>query len=220
MVADEKGGLRNVFTSGSDSQPLRRIDDISRGHPGKGPDFRLAERGVGDYPGLYHMVEIEPKDWPMLPDVKAGHDSVNLPVDVVDALQAAGYIVGQLSRTIFYEPGIKDTDWSATAPVLGADGVTRRWVYLHYFKEGQPTLNWLDPSFAAPRFVIGDALHSLSVLGASMLRLDANGFLGIEQRPDGPAWSEGHPLSVIANQIIGCMVRKAGDFTFKELTLT
>ncbi|MBP8106898.1 MAG: maltose alpha-D-glucosyltransferase [Caldilineaceae bacterium] len=196
------------------------IDDIIPGHTGKGPDFRLAERGVGDYPGLYHMVEIEPKDWAMLPDVAEGKDSVNLPVDVVDALQAAGYIVGQLSRTIFYEPGIKDTDWSATAPVVGADGITRRWVYLHYFKEGQPTLNWLDPSFAAPRFVIGDALHSLSVLGASMLRLDANGFLGIEQRPDGPAWSEGHPLSVIANQIIGGMVRKAGGFTFQELNLT
>ena len=37
----------------------------------------------------------------------------------------------------------------------GVDGVTRRWVYLHYFKEGQPTLNWLDPSFAAPRMVHG-----------------------------------------------------------------
>ena len=24
-------------------------------------------------------------------------------------------------------------------------------MYLHYFKEGQPTLNWLDPSFAAER---------------------------------------------------------------------
>ncbi len=65
----------------------------------------------------------------------------------------------------------------------GVDGVDRRWVYLHYFKEGQPSLNWLDPSFAAQRLVIGDALHSLGVLGARMLRLDANGFLGVEMRP-------------------------------------
>src|SRR5215211_9022751 len=39
------------------------IDDIVPGHTGKGSDFRLAEMKVGDYPGIYHMVEIEPKDW-------------------------------------------------------------------------------------------------------------------------------------------------------------
>ena len=196
------------------------IDDIIPGHTGKGADFRLAERAYGDYPGLYHMVEIRPEDWNLLPPVEEGRDSVNLSQLTVDMLADLGYIVGRLSRTIFYAPGIKDTDWSATAVVTGADGVQRRWVYLHYFKEGQPTLNWLDPSFAAARMVVGDALHSLEVLGAGGLRLDANGFLGIERRSAGPAWSEGHPLSVIANQIIAGMVRKFGGFTFQELNLT
>src|SRR5690348_2165163 len=42
------------------------IGDIVPGHTGKGPDFRLAERAYGDYPGLYHMVRIEPADWGML----------------------------------------------------------------------------------------------------------------------------------------------------------
>lgn len=196
------------------------IDDIIPGHTGKGADFRLAELGYGDYPGLYHMVEIRPEDWNLLPPVEEGRDSANLSELAVDALSELGYIVGRLSRTIFYAPGIKDTDWSATGVVTGVDGIQRRWVYLHYFKEGQPTLNWLDPSFAAARLVIGDALHSLGVLGASGLRLDANGFLGIERRSSGPAWSEGHPLSIIANQIIGGMVRKFGAFTFQELNLT
>lgn len=53
-----------------------------------------------------------------------------------------------------------------TRPVLGVDGVERRWVYLHYFKDGQPSINWLDPSFAGMRLVIGDALHSLTDLGS------------------------------------------------------
>ena len=53
-----------------------------------------------------------------------------------------------------------------------------------------------------------------------MLRLDANGFLGVEMRPDGPAWSEGHPLSLTSNQLIAGMVRKLGGFTFQELNLT
>ncbi len=197
------------------------LDDIVPGHTGKGADFRLAEMNVGDYPGIYHMVEIEPDDWGGLPDVPPGRDSVNLDVVTEKRLADAGYIIGELQRVIFHDPGVKDTNWSITAPVLGPDGVTRRWVYLHYFKEGQPSINWLDPSFAGMRMVIGDALHSLGDLGTGALRLDANGFLGVEKSADGlPAWSEGHPLSEAANHLIASMVRKVGGFTFQELNLT
>jgi len=198
------------------------IDDIVPGHTGKGADFRLAEMKIGDYPGIYHMVEIPPDDWHMLPKVSRGRDSVNLDVEAEDQLEKAGYIIGRLQRVIFHDPGIKDTNWSATAPVTGPDGVERRWVYLHYFKEGQPSINWLDPTFAGMRMVIGDALHSLGDLGTGALRLDANGFLGVEKSAEGgaPAWSEGHPLSEAANQLIASMVRKVGGFTFQELNLT
>jgi trehalose synthase len=197
------------------------IDDIVPGHTGKGADFRLAEMKVGDYPGIYHMVEIPEKDWHLLPRVPRGRDSINLDVEAEDLLAKHGYIVGRMQRVIFYDPGVKDTNWSATAPVLGPDGQERRWVYLHYFKEGQPSINWLDPSFAGMRLVIGDALHSLGDLGSGALRLDANGFLGVEKSSeDSPAWSEGHPLSEAANQLIASMVRKVGGFTFQELNLT
>jgi trehalose synthase len=197
------------------------IDDIVPGHTGKGADFRLAEMKVGDYPGIYHMVEIPPEDWHYLPDVPAGRDSVNLDVETEDRLAKAGYIIGQLQRVIFHSPGVKDTNWSVTAPVVGPDNVERRWVYLHYFKEGQPSINWLDPTFAGMRLVIGDALHSIGDLGSGALRLDANGFLGVEKSAEGrPAWSEGHPLSEAANHLIGSMVRKVGGFTFQELNLT
>jgi trehalose synthase len=198
------------------------IDDIVPGHTGKGPDFRLAEMKVGDYPGIYHMVEIPPEDWQLLPEVPSGQDSVNLDSLAEERLQRAGYIVGRLQRVIFHDPGTKDTNWSATAPVTGPDGVQRRWVYLHYFKDGQPSINWLDPTFAGMRLVIGDALHALGDLGAGALRLDANGFLGVEKSAQGgaPAWSEGHPLSDAANQLIASMVRKVGGFTFQELNLS
>jgi trehalose synthase len=177
---------------------------------------------VGDYPGIYHMVEIPPQDWHLLPEVPPGKDSVNLDREAEDRLQRAGYIVGRLQRVIFQDPGIKDTNWSATAPVTGPDGIQRRWVYLHYFKDGQPSINWLDPTFAGMRLVIGDALHSLGDLGAGALRLDANGFLGVEKSAErgAPAWSEGHPLSEAANQLIASMVRKMGGFTFQELNLS
>ncbi len=196
------------------------VDDIVPAHTGKGADYRLAELGYREYPGMYHMVAIPEADWGLLPPVPPGREAVNLPPAVVDQLKEKGHIVGQLCRVIFFEPGVKETDWSATDVIVGVDGVARRWVYLHYFKEGQPSLNWLDPSFAAPQMIVGDALHSLDVLGARMLRLDANGFLGVERRADGPAWSEGHPLSIVGNQLIAGMVRKAGGFTFQELNLT
>ena len=196
------------------------IDDIVPGHTGKGADFRLAEMGHGDYPGIYHMVSIREEDWPLLPDVPDGRDSVNLDGFTEAALERAGYIIGRLQRVIFYEPGVKETNWSATRAVAGVDGVTRRWVYLHYFKEGQPSINWLDPSFAGMRLVIGDALHALADLGSGGLRLDANGFLGVEKTTeDAPAWSEGHPLSEAANHLIASMIRKMGGFSFQELNL-
>ena len=188
------------------------IDDIVPGHTGKGADFRLAEMKYADYPGIYHMVEIDPRDWDHLPDVPAGADSVNIDQATEEWLDKAGYIIGRLQRVIFYAEGVKETNWSVTRPVVGIDGVERRWVYLHYFKDGQPSINWLDPSFAGMRLVIGDALHSLTDLGTGGLRLDANGFLGAEKTAaeDSTAWSEGHPLSEAANHLIASMVRKVG----------
>ncbi|WP_111768424.1 maltose alpha-D-glucosyltransferase [Nakamurella deserti] len=197
------------------------IDDIVPGHTGKGADFRLAEMNYRDYPGVYHMIDIPESDWHLLPDVPEGEDSVNLDAAAEQALQEAGIIIGQLQRVIFYEPGVKETNWSVTREVYDTEGQKRRWVYLHYFKAGQPSINWLDPTFAGMRLVMGDALHSLLDLGSGGLRLDANGFLGVEKSAEeSPAWSEGHPLSEAANQLIGGMVRKVGGFTFQELNLT
>jgi len=196
------------------------IDDVIPSHTGKGADFRLAEMAYEDYPGLYHMVEIREEDWPLLPDIAEGRDAQNLTPQQVGVLRDKHYIVGQLQRVIFFEPGVKETDWSATPIVMGVDGKPRRWVYLHYFKEGQPSLNWLDPTFAAQQMIIGDALHAIDVMGAKILRLDANGFLGVERKLDGTAWSESHPLSITGNQLLGGAIRKAGGFSFQELNLT
>ena len=167
------------------------------------------------------MVDIPEEAWHLLPDVPEGKDSVNLDPASERALADAGYIIGELQRVIFYEPGVKETNWSVTRPIHDCEGIERRWVYLHYFKDGQPSINWLDPTFAGMRLVMGDALHSLLDLGSGGLRLDANGFLGVEKSIDlSPAWSEGHPLSQAANQLIGSMVRKVGGFTFQELNLS
>ena len=193
------------------------IGDIVPGHTGKGADWLLAERAYQDYPGLYDMVSIPPSDWGLLPPVPSGRDAVNLSPAAVGALAAKGYIVGDLHSGIFYAPGVKVTDWSATGIVRGVDGVKRRWVYLHLFKQGQPTLDWLDPSFAADRLVIGDEVDEIGVLGDDMVRLDANSLLGLEREPDGRVLFADHPLSVTVNQLLADTARKLGGYTFEEL---
>lgn len=195
------------------------IGDLVPGHTGKGPDFRLATLGEPGFPGLYTMLEIDPNDWSCLPQVPAGQDSVNLSVATINELKQLGYHpVGPLDAEVFVRPGIKDSSWSATDIVSGVDGKDRRWVYLHIFKEGQPSLNWSDPSFAAHRLMTADMLHSLTVLGAKGLRLDATMFLGIENRPEPEAgWLCGHPLSTAVTDGLGMMIRKFGGFSFQEL---
>jgi trehalose synthase len=202
---------------GARANGIAIIGDLIPGHTGKGPDFRLAERNVSGFPGVFSMVAIDPEDWSLLPSVPAGKDSVNLPIETVTRLMEKQYIVGPLEFVVFKRPGIKETSWSATDVVEGIDGVQRRWVYLHFFKEGQPSLNWLDPGFGAQRLIAGDALQSLRTLGVTALRLDATMFLGMERRFDGRrGWVGDHPLSAHATATVAMLTRKFGGYSFQE----
>ncbi len=202
------------------SQGLVIIGDLIPGHTGKGPDFRLATANEPGFTGLYTMVDIDPVDWSILPDVPKGQDSANLSQASVKALRERGYApVGPMDVEVFARPGIKDSCWSATDIVRGVDGKERRWVYLHVFKQGQPSLNWSDPSYAAHRLITADLLHSLTVLGVKGLRLDATMFLGIEgtSADREGSWLAGHPLSNRVTDQLGLTIRKFGGFSFQEL---
>lgn len=197
------------------------IGDLIPGHTGRGFDFLLAIKKYKDYSGLYHMVEIDEKDWNLLPDPKKDELTVNLPPSTVDQLRKQGYIVGELQSLIFYDPESKISNWSATEKIKGVDGKTRRWVYLHYFKDGQPTLNWLDPSFAANRLTAADIINSIFNMKNTVLRIDANPFLGIEKIPGSKkAWSQDHPLAFSVTNQLAMMTRKFGGYTFQELNMS
>ena len=164
------------------------------------------------------MVEIPQDDWGLLGAVTEGADSVNLTLETVQLLEDKGYIPGPLELIVFHDPGVKDTNWSATDVVPGVDGHHRRWVYLHVFKAGQPSLNWLDPTFGAQRVILADVVQSLHVLGVTGLRLDANPLMGVEGRPGlDKSWVEGHPLAEGGSNIIAMMIRKLGGYSFQEL---
>ncbi len=188
-------------------------------HTGLGPDFHLALRAYKDYPGMYTMVEVAREDWGLLPEVDGPWGVAHVPVDPAKRLTRKGYIPGVINSNDA-DPGARSwSGWSASGEVSGADGRTRRWVYLHYFKETQPTLNWLDPSFAAQRAVAGGVTRSLR-RGAKVLRLDAVPFLGIEQKPDtAETLHYLHPLSVAGTNYLAFLVRKLGGHTFHELNV-
>ena len=198
--------------------------DIVPGHTGTGPDFLLALVKFGQYPSLFHMVEIPEGDWGVLPASEGGplHPDrfTNLSAEQVDELAHKGYIIGRLNGCIFYTKGVKETNWSCSGPVRGVDGIVRRWVYLHLFKQGQPTLNWLDPLFTAQRLLTGDIIYSRQDLGAKILRLDANMLLGVERGADGkPGFAAGHPLTNTITEMLTMMMHKMGGWTYQENSL-
>jgi trehalose synthase len=189
-------------------------------HTGTGADFRLALMGYKDYPGMYSMVEVRREDWHLLPKVEGPWAGVHVERASAERLTRKGYIPGVINSNDAAKDARKWSGWSASGEVVGVDGKVRRWVYLHYFKPGQPTLNWLDPSFAAQRALAGDVVKTVHTLGARVVRLDAVPFLGIEPK-GGKAETQHyqHPLSVTSTDTLAYLIRKLGGWSFHELNV-
>jgi len=189
-------------------------------HTGKGADFRLAQRAYRDYPGMYTIIEIRKDDWGLLPKVESAWKTALVPKDTARELTKKGYLPGLINSNDAAREARSWSGWSATGEVLGVDGKVRRWVFLHYFKPDQPTLNWLDPSFAAQRAVGGDITWSVHDLGARVLRFDAVPFLALEKKGDeGETLHYMHPLSITATDYIAALTRKLGGWSFHELNV-
>lgn len=189
-------------------------------HTGLGPDFHLALRGYKDYPGIYTMVEIPKEDWKLLPAAEGPWGVALVPKPAAEQLAKKGYIPGLINSNDAAAEAKKWSGWSASGEVPGVDGKVRRWVFLHYFKPSQPTLNWLDPSFAARRVIAGDAVRNVVARKTRVLRLDAVPFLGIENKPGTTETLHfKHPLSVVGTNDTAMLVRKLGGWTFHELNV-
>lgn len=189
-------------------------------HTGTGPDFHLALRAYKDYPGLYTMVEIAPEDWGLLPEVRSPWEVTHLPRPAAEQLTRKGYIPGLINSNDAAKEARSWSGWSASGEVRGADGKVRRWVFLHYFKPRQPTLNWLDPSFAAQRAIGGDVVRTVHQRRTRIVRLDAVPFLGIEPKPGTTETLHyQHPLSVSQTNDLAFLIRKLGGWSFHELNV-
>ena len=194
------------------------------GHTGKGADFRLAEMNYEDYPGIYHMVEIEPEDWHLLPDVPPGRDSVNLDADTRGACsRKAGYIIGELQRVIFYDPGrqghqLERDRAGASAPTgSNADGSTcttsrRASPRSTGWTRRSPGCAWSSATRSTPSGDLGSGGSASRRQRLPRGREERRGPAGVVRGP--PALGGGQPPDRLS------MVRKVGGFTFQELNLT
>src|SRR4051794_2635621 len=172
-------------------------------HTGKGADFLLALRAYKDYPGIYTMVEIDQIDWRQLPTVDNPWKTALVSDEIAEKLRRGGYIPGRIDSCDADPKVRKSSGWSATGEIEGVDGKRRRWVYLHFFKPGQPALDWLDPSAATQQVIAGNVVRTIDDLGAKVLRLDAVPFLGIEPKPgSATAFNFQHPLSILSTNYL------------------
>lgn len=212
-----------VFVNNAAKYKIYIAGDIIPGHTGFGPDFILALLNYKEYPSLYMMHEIASEDWGLLPSLDDNKTqnfpikTINLSKEYLNKLIEKEYIPGYMTLDMFHEPGIKETNWSVSEEVKGVDGVTRRWLYLHWFKQGQPSLDWLNPSFTAHQLLAGDILHHRFNLGTKILRIDANCLLGLEKVHDSKElWGSGHPLSGLSTKQLSMLMRKCGGYSYEE----
>lgn len=208
------------FTHNAKEENILIAGDIIPGHTGLGPDFELALYNYKDYPSLFVMREIDSSDWDILPNIdNSGNifNAKNLDHDLLKILINKDYIPGTMDLVMFHEPGIKDTNWSVTGEITGYDGVKRRWLYLHWFKQSQPSLDWLNPGFTAQQLLAGDIVNHKLNLGTDILRIDANCLLGLEKLANqSELWGSGHPLSNLSTTALSMLMRKLGGYTYEE----
>jgi len=166
------------------------IGDSIGSSTGVCPDFFLALKNYGEYPGLYHLIEVDQRDWTLLPKVNPSELAANIPWLSLQNLHKKGYVPEQFS------PYVKQSSWNASGQITCADGKVRRWIYL---KENKfdPVIDWLNPTFAACRIATADALDSIYNLGEKIIQIDAS-------------------ISMNAKETLSLWARKLGAFSALE----
>src|SRR3989338_3321129 len=167
------------------------IDSIGEA-TGLSADFFLALKNWGDYPSLYHLIEIEKADWKLLPEVPPCQLATNIPWLELQRLHKKGYVPEDFS------PYEKRSQWNVTPPTKGADGQVRRWIYLKS-RALDPVIDWLNPSFAGCRIGAADTLESIYNLGAGIIQ-----------------WNELSGMN--AGKTLALWTRKLGAFSAMDVT--
>lgn len=156
-------------------------------HTGMGPDFFLSIRGVRDYPGLYAMMEIPQAEWPLLPVLK---EDENAPLSLQSGPRRLKSFAPALMQDAESLTG-SEAGWAVTGPVVGIDGVKRRWLYRWYEHPERPVLHWDDPSGAARRIMEADLIRQAGLNHQSLIGVSAGAWAGLDTAAPFPSTYDG-----------------------------
>lgn len=147
-------------------------------NPGMGPDFFLASRAVRDYPGLYAMLEVPHNAQHILPELEE-HEYAALCPRQTEALAAQGVMAPALVQDA-YAISQEAHGWAATGPIVGVDGVKRRWIYRFFAYPRRPVLHWDDPSGAAMRIMEASLIEQAGLKHQALVGLYAAAWMGLD----------------------------------------
>jgi trehalose synthase len=161
------GGGWSAVKEAAASRGTLLIGDCVGAATGPGLDFELALQNVSEYTEMYHLIEIDRKDFHLLPKVPVGMSFANVSWLELEGLYKKGYVPQE------FRPYVKESSWNATPLMRSLNGQGRRFIYLKE-NENDPLFAWLSPSFAAEKILSADALDSVYRLSQKGLFLDAS----------------------------------------------
>ncbi len=186
---------------------------------GLGPDFYLALRGVGDYQGLFSMVEVPQNLWSLLPsipkteDARGGDEGVPLGDKEIEALTGVGLLPPAFSREADpLAPHLENAGWAASGEILGQDGNPHRWVYRYAGDPTRPVFQWDDPSAAAKRVLSASFVLQVGLWRQNLVGLSVEPFWGLDAAPAGQHFTPEPALSALSEQ--SREIRRYGGASF------
>lgn len=148
------------------------------GATGLGPDFFLQARNVSGHGGLYSLLPVPPDALALLPASENEWDGSALSEATVGQLVDKGALPEAIARDSL--AWTTTGGWAVTGPVMGADGVSRRWLYRYSGNPRKPVLSWQDPSGQAEKVLRAAAIRTTGLLGQSLAGLRFEPLMGLE----------------------------------------
>lgn len=166
------------LAAATEENKLELGSDLLSGATGRGPDFFLQARNAPEYAGLYAMLPVPAETESILPLTHEEWDCQVLSPTAITELAEAGVLPPTIARDKL--DWTSKGGWAATGPVIGVDGVPRRWVYRFSEHPSQPALSWQDPSGASAKILHAAVIRHTGILGQSLAALHFEPLMALE----------------------------------------
>lgn len=200
---DSRFGEESDFEKLADAAEAAKMQigsDMLAAATGRGPDFFLQARNALGHSGLYAFLPVPEEAVEHLPLTREEWDNQPLPAVTVEKLVDMGVLPSSVARDSL--EWASKGGWAVTGPVMGSDGVPRRWLYRFSESSSQPVLSWQDPSGQTARVFNAAAILQTGIQGQSLVGLHFEPIMALEPGAARTSLSPGlAALNEIARQI-------------------